>query len=467
MTEGDRAAVAIAAASLLGVAMVTGRQWVGVALLVPVLALAALAALGKRDLRSVRSTRHDRIFVIGFWLGLALFARALLKALDVGVPSQALLVLFGVVVVGGAAFSVIVQQRGNRAFLAFLGSYLFVALAILAITRGDLPNIDVVMFQQDASQALSDGVNPYDIRFPDLYSEARSDQFYGPGVSEDGVLQFGYPYLPLSLLVVAPFELIFGDFRIAHALALVGAAFVMSRIRPGHGSRSIAVLFLLTSPVLLIVTFGWIEPLLILGSALVVLAASRQDKATSYLTGVLLSLKQYVVLLVPVSLLLLTRPFKFGDVVRHLLRAGLVVVATVLPFFLWNPGEFTWSVVELQFVQPFRHDSLSFMAAWAAVAGEPAQLVASLVPLLLAGAVSVAALYRSPTGSQGFSLAAGLTFLVSFAFSKQAFPNYYILVMALLFLGAAAGQPQESQPSAVKSDHEPAPANGPRPSTIA
>ena len=37
-----------------------------------------------------------------------------------------------------------------------------------------------------------------------------------------------------------------------------------------------------------------------------------------------------------------------------------------LPFFLWSPGDFWNSVVTLQFRQPFRTDSLSLLAWWAA-----------------------------------------------------------------------------------------------------
>ena len=443
MLERDRAGIAVAAAGALGLALVTGEGWLGFSLLAVAVATSALAALGNRS----PGFRTDRVYVVVYWVGMILFSRSLLRSLDLGALAQVALLLLGVTAVGGAAFATTVLRRGRSAFLIFLGAYLIVALGVLSASKDTHAYIDVVAFQQEASHALAEGRNPYEIRFPDQYDEADSETFYGPGISEDGVLQFGYPYLPLSLIAVAPFEVIFGDFRIAHALAIVGGAFVMSRIRPGASAESAAVLFLLTSPVLHILIFGWIEPLLVLASALVVLAASRQSKATSYLTGVLMALKQYAVFVVPASLLLLERPFQMREVVRHLVRAGFIVTVTVVPFLLWNPGEFTWSVVELQFLQPFRDDSLSFMAAWAAIAGEPTRVITAVVPLVLVAAASVAALYRTPTGAQGFSLAAGFTFLVAFAFSKQAFANYYVLVMALLFLGAAAGQPQGRFPS--------------------
>jgi hypothetical protein len=358
---------------------------------------------------------------------------------------------------GGAAIAVVIRHRGNLAFGIFLGAYLIVALGVLAVTRDTAPLIDVVVFQQDASEALINGQNPYAMTFPDLYTPEESALYYGPGISVDGELQFGYPYLPVSLLAVAPFELLLGDFRIAHALALVGAALIMSRIRPGHASRQIAILFLLVSPVFYIITFGWIEPLLILAAAAVVLAASQQARVTPFLTGVFLSLKQYSALLVPISLLLIERPWRMRVVLAWLGKAAAVVAATAVPFFLWGPDEFMWSVVELQYEQPFRPDSISFMAAWAELFGQPGRLVTSLVPLLLVAAASIAALYRAPTGGQGFALAAALTLLAAFTFSKQAFANYYILVIGLLLIGAAAGaapgDAPESDPEEGRTKH--------------
>lgn len=444
MTSQSRSALAVAAATLLGTALIpAGSRDVRdlrIFLLILVMIMAALATLGKEPAeRTTRLYRPDQPHQAAFWIGLLVFAWSLLRALDLNMASQAVLFVFGITVAGSAALAVGRGLFGNAAFLVFLGAYLVVALGVLAATRDSLPNIDVVQFQQDASDALLRGENPYAMRFPDIYPPVFSERFYGPGVSVDGQLQFGYPYLPLSLLVIAPFEALLGDFRIAHVLALVGSALIISRIRPSGRSRWLATLFLLVSPGFYVIEFGWVEPLLILAAALVVLGASRNSEATPYLAGGLLGLKQYSPLLLPASLLLLDRPWRFRSVVGLFAKAGLIVAVTVLPFFLWNPGEFTWSVVELQFEQPFRSDSISLMATWARVFEQPPRIVTSLVPLVVVAAASVAIWRRTPAGPQGFALAAGFTLLVAFGFSKQAFTNYYILVIGLLFLGAAAG----------------------------
>jgi len=46
-------------------------------------------------------------------------------------------------------------------------------------------------------------------------------------------------------------------------------------------------------------------------------------------------------------------------------------------------------------------------------------------------------LRRTPIGPRGFALSTALVMLVAFSFSKQAFANYYLLVVALLFAAVA------------------------------
>lgn len=149
------------------------------------------------------------------------------------------------------------------------------------------------------------------------------------------------------------------------------------------------------------------------------------------------SVKQSAVLAVPSTLLLFERPWTRPQVLGHFLTMALVVVATTVPFFLLNPAGFLTSVVELQFMQPFRPGSLAFPAAWATFFGEPSRAVTTVVPLVLVTAAVVTTLRRTPTGSRGFALSTALVMLVAFSFSKQAFLNYYLLVIALLFAATA------------------------------
>jgi len=438
MTPALRGLFALLAGSLLGIAMYTRPQALSVALLVPVIILAAAAALGG-DFRL--SISVDRLYSIVIRsviaLGLLHVAVSLRASAEIGSAAEWAGWTLLIVVIGGSAFGTLDDRIGARASVVFFLFYsLAIAWAIAPTFRGG-PLIDVMRFQQGAAAALYDGVNPYAMRFPDLYG-AKSVIFYGEGVSVDGILNFGFPYLPLSLMLIIPFDWVLSDFRIAHAVAIVGAGILMSLITRDARSRGAAVAFLLIAPVFYVLKFGWTEPLLVLGAIGVIYIAARGHRGTSFLTGVLVSIKQYGILFLPSSLLLLERPWKSKQIAVHLAKAGTVVVVTTLPFFLWNPEAFMRSVVELQFLQPFRADSLAFPAVFADYFGEPNRIVVGILPLVLVGIVAVVTLARTPTGAQGFALASGLTLLTAFAFSKQAFDNYYILVMALLFGAAAA-----------------------------
>src|SRR5690242_4496344 len=88
-----------------------------------------------------------------------------------------------------------------------------VAMAAFTV-RYAHPEIDVLTFQRDAARALLAGSNPYALTFPDPYY-GKPLHFYGEGLAAGGRLLFGFPYPPLSLLLVLPASLA-GDVRYAH-----------------------------------------------------------------------------------------------------------------------------------------------------------------------------------------------------------------------------------------------------------
>jgi hypothetical protein len=109
------------------------------------------------------------------------------------------------------------------------------------------PNIDVFVFQQSVADGLQHGHNPYAIRLPNIYSGKNSTMFqdpvrfsagtpfYGPGVvDENGWITYGFPYPPLSLLLVMPAYLLGGDCRFAHVIAMGFSALLMAAARPGR-----------------------------------------------------------------------------------------------------------------------------------------------------------------------------------------------------------------------------------------
>jgi hypothetical protein len=312
---------------------------------------------------------------------------------------------------------------------ALLLTYLLLGAWVLRAAPN--PGVDVYTFQRDASHALLRGHNPYALTFPDPYAD--SARFYGPGISSDGRLQFGYPYPPLSLLLVAPAQAL-GDFRYAHLAATAIAAALVALARPGRAALGAAALLLFTPRGFFVLEAGWTEPLAIMLLAATLFAACRSGRSIPLALGALLAVKQYLVLVALVAPLLPVRP---RDRWKGLLWKAAVVVAVLsLPLALWDLPGFVHSAVLLQFRQPFRDDALSYLVPLARLTGWQAP---SVLAFGLSGLAAVVALRKCPRTPAGFALGAALVLFAFFAFNKQAFCNYYHLVIGALCCAAGAG----------------------------
>jgi len=154
------------------------------------------------------------------------------------------------------------------------------AIGVWMIDRSPEPAIDVHVFQRYAISALRSGANPYAITFPDIYRFQNGD-YYGPGLSVGGRLQFGYPYLPLSLLVAMPGQLFGGDSRYAQLVAIELAAIFMAFARPRGFGIVAAALYLTTPRLFFVLEQSWTEPFLVLGVTAVLFAACRPEQTAS------------------------------------------------------------------------------------------------------------------------------------------------------------------------------------------
>jgi hypothetical protein len=300
------------------------------------------------------------------------------------------------------------------------------------VLRHALPETDVFNFQRGSLEALRHGVDPYAIKFRNMYHP--NESFYGPGVVVRGILQFGYPYPPLPLFLTWP-ALWLGDIRYAHLLALSLGGAAIALLRPGKVAPLAAALLLFSPRFGLLLQMAWTEPFTILFFAATVLAAVRAPRLLPLALGLLLATKQYLVFVAPLVWLLAPEPRR-QRVFVLLGQALAIALAITLPLALWNPGAFVRSVVTLQFRQPFRNDALSLVVPLAR-AGLPRAL-GTLLPLLLAPAAIALGLRRCARTPAGFALAVGLVYLVFFACNKQAFCNYYFFPLAALVTAVAA-----------------------------
>lgn len=324
---------------------------------------------------------------------------------------------------------------------AALGCFVICTYVIVASTPGNAT--DVMIFQRDSSRALLAGHNPYALTFPDIYTARESALYYGAGVSVNGVVQFGFPYLPLSLLWVMPAQLLLGDFRYGHLAAVALATFFVATLRPSRTAAAAAALLAFSTPTFYVLQVGWTEPVVSMLFCFNIWLLSRRAQnaspdsgATDVALGLFLATKQYLVFALPLLFLLPLKNASTRNARWKTLGVALSVAAlTTLPFVLWNLRAFWWSVFALQFRQPFRDDALSYLAAFKAVSG--VQLSSAICFLLAAGAVWLC-WKRAPRTVAGFAASVALVHFVFFAFNKQAFANYYFFVFAALCCATAA-----------------------------
>ena len=438
---GRRGSLAAGAALALAYALYVGRGGaypIPLALLALSLTLAGAAVLSRTRPRVVWPRGLHRVLAYGLAAQFALLAVwPLTNPLSLSSPGAYAPFWLGLAVAAAIAAAPILGVRSASWWR--VGALLLVHFLIGAWVIGQAaePFIDVFIMQRDGARALVDGVNPYLPIYPNIHGP--DSPYYGPGLVVDGELTIGFPYPPLSLLLVAPAELLAGDPRYAHLVAVELAALVMAVIRPGRIGTGAALLYLFTPWTFFTVAGSWTEPLVILMVALVGLCAVRAPQLLGIALGLLIAVKQYALLGLPLAILLL------GTDARTRWRIGwqslAIAVALTLPFLLWDPAAFSWSAVGSLAGQAFRPDSLTFLAV---LPGDWGPRLSLLGFLLLVPAFFF--VWRgAPRTAFGFAAALGFLLLVFFSFSRQGSGNYHFAVIgalccAIATLGDAADQ---------------------------
>jgi hypothetical protein len=323
--------------------------------------------------------------------------------------------------------AVLFPARAGWRLTAAIAIYVLAGAWVVALSPN--PPNDVWYVHQTAGHALLAGKDPYAIQMPNIYGPGSG--YYAPSLERGAVLDFGFPYPPLSLLLALP-GIAVGDVRYALLLASAMSAAIVARIRPGPLATGAGLLLLFTPRTFFIVEQSWTEPIIVMLLALTVLLASRALRVTPVGLGLLLALKQHLVLTLPLALLMAPRPVAWRRLVRPTGVAVAVCLLVTLPFAIWDMSAFWHSVVEVQFLQPSRPDALAY-PAWfgmpqvAAIAG-----FVALVPAL------ALVIWRSARTPAGYAGAIALVYLAFFAFNKQAFANYYYMVVGALCIAVAA-----------------------------
>ena len=166
------------------------------------------------------------------------------------------------------------------------------ALAFAGMILGGTPRVDVWVIFQQSAQGLLHGLNPYAMSFSGVPAGQTSNCFN---------------YLPVTFLLTAPSEWLFGDVRWVEAGCLLATGCLLVRHVVGRGAGrgrvALAVLVTVTPGALLVVQQAWNEPILLLGlvASAVLMDRGRWNWAMLPL-GLALATKQHLVLLLPLLL---------------------------------------------------------------------------------------------------------------------------------------------------------------------
>lgn len=384
------------------------RSTVSVGLLAAGLVVFIVGALGvgSRPGLSLGAMERSVAALVGIHLALATAIpfREAAPAPPLVIPASALGALAGLAIA-------IFARRG-------LGAALLLAIACGVVARigvvvADIPpTFDVPYIQRAAGDALLHGTNPY----------------------HTTVYVQGYPYWPVSAIAAAV-GLAAGDARWTNIVAdaTTALAFVLVARSTGAGTRlglALAAMFLWSSGGLFLTWQGFPEPLVLALAALSVAILVRMP-ARSTMAGVAIGLaavtKQWGVGLLPFLAV------RTGDAGRRaFLVATVTAGAIVLPFLLWDAAAFIHGSIVATLEEPGRGFALNVLEPF------PGVLPPLIVPFVASaglGLVLDAAIrlrWSSPIGGWlGGSVA---LYLVVFAFSGIAFPNYYALALGLLLL---------------------------------
>jgi hypothetical protein len=301
------------------------------------------------------------------------------------------------------------------------------ALAGFSVLTGILTNmtwgvagIDVFQFQQEASQALLHGQNPYS-------PVVRSPAFVAPGVHS--YLQLHFPYGPILPVLEAPFRVI-GDIRVLHIIAALitsVAALVLAR-RAGELDRSACVVmaFPLTIGMVL---FSWVDVITMAGLSVWIVTFRSHPKLATFALALALGAK-------PTTLIALVPVFFWSTRARRqVIIAAVIAVLFVLPFaIITGVSQFYYNVLGVQLAVFPRPDALTINAFLNRLRFPVLPLAGSA---LVVATATVLVLRRRPHTYGELLTGTAVLVTVSFLVAKWAFFNYYYIPAVLLMLAIA------------------------------
>jgi len=294
----------------------------------------------------------------------------------------------------------------------------------------------------DEARTLRGSLNVYEMVFPSPYWQVERK---GPRLDPAGRRvpnawfdHYGYP--PATVYANALSWWAFKDVRAGWALCDLAGALCLYllalRMNPGEMNRrfreAVTLCFLCMPRSLFVLEQSWTEPLCVatLGVFAVLLSRPAHGAWRGVWLGLLFSSKQYVVLAAPMVMKLRRCRWWVWAVG---LAVGLLLIA---PFALWDWSALYHDVLGFFYTSDIRPDALSLVAVPQRFGRDVPWWV--VLPIWCAAVVFFTRKMRRTLSGMLFSTAS--TWLLFFLLGKQAFMNYWYLILFTLLMAVGASR---------------------------
>ena len=315
-------------------------------------------------------------------------------------------------------------KRFNEKSMILSSITLLFLSKILLLLYSDPPHIDVFTSNTDAAKYFLQGLNPYAQTYRDIYNGTYN---YTPG----------FAYWPAVLLVQSLGQ-IMGDIRISHLLCDALSAFFLFKIVVKYQHKAIALLAVLFWFAMPIQNFhfqeAWIDTILItgfLGSFFFLL--EKRMIASGIVLGFFVAVKQYAGFYPLILGMALIGQGNYRDFLKLSLSAMITFLFIMLPFLFSSPDGFITMTIKVPLESAFRSDSFSLTALFFHYYGKtPSTWVYSL-PIFTMLPLCMILSFKSKSLEKSLLYITMCYFFV-FAFSKQAFVNYWYYTSIFMFM---------------------------------
>lgn len=317
---------------------------------------------------------------------------------------------------------------------AFLGSGIWI------IMLSPRPAIDVWVVHQAACEAMSQGTNPYTITYPDVYGP---NSGYMDNVEiKDGMVQAGYPYPPLTLIMALPGWYATGDSRYSDVLAMAATAVILLLIDRQRTGVLLGTMFLLMPMALYIIEQNWTESHVLLLLAATAWCCVYRPELAPWAFGLFVASKQHLFVTLAVAPLLMPHPRSIRAIAIFIAKALVAAAVVTLPFYLWDPAAFSHSALRMFSGSVgsnvvLRKDSTTFWAAMQYLELGNLPAIASPIAAAIVALLAIGRYWKSQLPGTGGLLAIAVMVMALFAFAPHGFTNHYYFVFGAMLCALA------------------------------